>query len=86
MAFAWSHTTYAVWHDIIFNFEWKWDLDYFLAHAKDAKRIYAVEAYNRLFSEGKEFIKVEASCRNRHSDREKRVRSWHDNQRNHIQC
>lgn len=81
--FAWSHTTYALWHDIIFNFEWKWDLDYFLAHAEGAKRIFAVDAYNRRFSEGKQFVRVEASCRHRGA-REKEVRSWHDNQRSSI--
>ena len=84
MSFAWGHTTYALWHGIIFNFEWKWDLDYFLAHAKDAKRILAVDAYNRRLSEGQDFVKVEASCRHRHSEREKEVRRWHDNQRNGI--
>lgn len=82
MAFAWGHTTYAVWHDMIFNFEWKWDLDYFLAHAKGARRIRAIEAY----ASDKPFIKIEASCRRRHSEREKEVRRWHDNQRDNVQC
>ena len=39
MSFAWGHTTYALWHGMVFNFENKWDLDYFLAHADGAVRI-----------------------------------------------
>lgn len=46
MGFAWGHTTYAEWHGIVFNFEDKWDLDYFLYHAYGAKRISSKEAYN----------------------------------------
>jgi len=43
--FAWSHTTYAYWHGIVFNFEDKWDLDYFLAHS-NAKRVTSKWAYD----------------------------------------
>ncbi len=74
MAFAWSHTTYAAWHGMIFNFEWKRDLDYFLAHAEDAKRISAFKAY----SEDVDFIKVEASCRT-NCDRKRRIHEWYLN-------
>ena len=80
--FAWSHTTYARWHGMIFNFEWKRDLDYFLAHAKDAVRIYAVEAYAEMFNNNVEFVKVEASCRfGSDNDRRKRVNQWYNQQK-----
>ena len=62
--FAWSHTTYAVWKGIIFNFEWQRDLKYFLAHANGAKRITAVDAlrtYNKLKMNGG-IVRVCASC------------------------
>lgn len=85
--FAWSHTTYARWHGMIFNFEWKRDLDYFLAHAKDAVRIYAVEAYTEMFKNNADIIKVEASCRlGSNSSRKKSVQVWYDNKRCAVQC
>lgn len=87
MGFAWSHTTYAKWHGMIFNFEWKRDLDYFLTHAEGAVRIFAVEAYAEALKNNVEFIRVEASCRSgSNSSRKKEVAQWYDNQRNNLQC
>lgn len=75
MGFAWSHTTYAMWHGMIFNFEDKWDLDYFLAHAEDAKRISAAEAWKS----GKDFIRIFSSrCLGANRDRRKCVKEWKD--------
>ncbi len=75
MGFAWSHTTYAYWHGIIFNFEDKWDLDYFLAHADGSKRISSMEAWKS----GKDFIRVFSSrCLGRNDDRRKRIKEWKD--------
>ena len=73
MGFAWSHATYAIWHDMIFNFEDKWDLDYFLAHAKGSKRLSAVDAWKIK----KDFIRV-FSSRSIGADKERhrRVKEW----------
>jgi len=80
--FAWSHTTYARWHGIIFNFEWKRDLEYFLDHAEDAVRIYAVEAYADRFNNNVDFVKVEASCRlGSNSSRKEAVKTWYANRK-----
>lgn len=79
MSFAMSHTTYAKWHGIIFNFEWKWDLDYFLAHAEGSKRIRAVEAY----ASDQDIVKVEASCRCG-GLRAQRVRNHHDDRKHAV--
>lgn len=57
MGFAWSHTTYALWNGIIFNFEDKWDLDYFLAHAEGSCKLSANEAWKTK----KDFVKVFSS-------------------------
>ena len=75
MGFAWSHTTYAYYKGLIFNFEDKWDLDYFLAHAEGSKRISAVEAW-----EAKQnFIRIYSSRSLGASDhRRRRVKEWHD--------
>jgi len=82
MGFAWSHTTYARWHGMIFNFEWKRDLEYFLDHAKGAKRIYAVEAYAEMVNNHVDVIKVNASCRcGGNSSRKKEVNNWYANKR-----
>lgn len=73
MGFAWSHTTYACYKDMIFNFEDKWDLDYFLAHAEGSKRISAVEAWKS----GKNFIRIYSSrCLGANRDRQQRIRKW----------
>lgn len=73
MGFAWSHTTYAIWQDIIFNFEDKWDLDYFLTHADGSKRISAVEAWKS----GRDFIRIYSSrCLGANKDRQQRIRKW----------
>lgn len=79
MAFAWSHTTYAEWHDIIFNFEWKRDLNYFLAHAKDAKRISAVDAWNKYHGTGREFVRVYCSdVPGRNRFRRFSIKKWYE--------
>lgn len=75
MGFAWSHTTYARYKDMIFNFEDKLDLDYFLAHAEGAKRISAAEAWKS----DKDFIRIFSSqCLGVNRDRRKRVKEWKD--------
>ena len=85
MAFAWSHTTYARWNGMIFNFEWKRDLDYFLAHAEGSKRICAFEAYAEVHNNDIEFIKVEASCRcGGNSSRKNEVNSWYANRKHSV--
>lgn len=77
MGFAWSHTTYALWHELIFNFEDKWDLDYFLAHAEGSKRIFAVDAWKIK----KDFIRVFSSrSLGANKERQQRIKRWkHDN-------
>ena len=81
MGFAWGHTTYAQWHGIIFNFEDKWDLDYFLAHADGAKRISAVDAWDS----HKDFIRVFSSrCLGRNDDRRKRIKEWKNENKRHA--
>ena len=82
MGFAWTHTTYAVWKDIIFNFEWKRDLDYFLSHMDGAKRLLAIEAYK--YHGEKEFVEVRASSSGANKYRKKKVQAWYDNKRNNI--
>ena len=87
MGFAWSHTTYAKWHGIIFNFEWKRDLEYFLVHAEESERIYAVEAYTEMFKHNAEFVKIEASCRQgSNENRKKEIKAWYANRKCTIQC
>ena len=83
MGFAWSHTTYAEWRGIIFNFEWKRDLEYFLAHARGSKRISAVEAWNIYHVTRIDFVRVYCSCSlgaNEH--RKRKVQKWYENRRN----
>ena len=76
--FAWSHTTYAQLNEIIFNFEDKWDLDYFLAHS-DAKRISAKDAWESK----KDLIRVYSSRRlGGNTDRMKRIKNWKNEKRN----
>lgn len=80
MGFAWGHTTYALWKGMIFNFEDKWDLDYFLAHADGAVRVSCVEAYDMV--DCRQFIKVFSSrCLGRNADRARRVKEWKKNVR-----
>lgn len=79
MGFAWGHTTYAVWKGIVFNFEDKWDLDYFLAHAKGSKRL----TFNQAWELNKEHIKIFSSrSLGANSDRKQRVKEW----KNAIKC
>lgn len=85
MGFAWSHTTYAEWKGIIFNFEWKRDLDYFLSHNKEARRISSVEAWSKIHETHKEFIRIKCSdALGANSYRKKEVRRWYANKRNTI--
>ena len=73
MGFSWSHTTYAIWKDMLFNFEDKWDLDYFLAHAHGSKRISSQEAWKS----NKDFIRVFSSrCLSANKDRKQRIKEW----------
>ena len=75
MSFAWGHTTYALWHGMVFHFEDKWDLDYFLAHADGAVRISFNEAYDNF--DCRRFIKIFSSRalgRNKH--RANKVKEW----------
>lgn len=83
MGFAWSHTTYAKWKDMIFNFEDKWDLDYFLAHACGSERILAVDAWKVKI----DFVKVTSSRRlGGNNERAKKVREWKRNVRTGQAC
>lgn len=85
MGFAWSHTTYAEWQGIVFNFEYKRDLDYFLAHAKNSKRISAVEAWNKYHETRQDFVRVFASdTLGSNEYRKKEVKSWYENKRHNI--
>lgn len=73
MGFAWSHTTYAVWRGIIFNFEDKWDLDYFLAHAEESKRLSAVDAWKSK----KDFVRIFSSrSLGANKYRKQQVKEW----------
>ena len=77
MGFAWSHTTYAWYKDMIFNFEDRWDLDYFLTHAEGSKRISAVEAWKLHKELNKDFIRVFSSrCLGANKDRSQRIKDW----------
>ena len=79
--FAWSRTTYAKWHNIIFNFEWKRDLDYFLAHAEGSERISAVDAWKT----EQDFVRVYASCTTGSSrDRKERIKKWYEDKRHNV--
>lgn len=76
MGFAWSHTTYAEWHGIVFNFEDKWDLDYFLDHAYGARRISSKEAYNDFNC--CDHIKIFSSrCLGSNAYRKQEIKRWH---------
>jgi hypothetical protein len=82
MGFAWGHTTYAKWQGMIFNFEDKWDLDYFLAHAEGAERISAVDAWKDETYNSKDFIQVFSSrCLGADKCRAERIKRWKDEQR-----
>lgn len=57
--FAWSRTTYLDYKGILFNFEDKWDRDYFMAHARGWTVISAQEAYTR--PDYKDAIRIRSS-------------------------
>ena len=72
-----SRTFYAICDDLIFNFEYKRDRDYFVAHMKDAKILSAHDYYK---IEGFSFrtIRVEASCKvGADKYRKKQVEDWY---------
>lgn len=74
MSFAWSHTTYAYWHGLIFNFEDKWDLDYFLAHSS-AERVSSNWAYKHyhVFPH----IRISSSrCLGSNAERKRQIKEW----------
>ena len=82
MGFAWGHTTYAYWHGIIFNFEDKWDLDYFLAHAEDSERISSADAWKNEAYKHRDFVRVFSSrCLGANKNRSERIKRWKDEQR-----
>lgn len=73
-----SRTWYAEWHDIVFNFEWKRDRDYFLEHAENAKMISASDVYkNNKMSNSIRIYCSDISYRNK--DRRERIKKWYDN-------
>lgn len=81
--FAWSHTTYAIWHGIIFNFEHRQDRDYFIDHS-EAKVISAKEVYDMNYKTRK-LIQVPASvCIGTNQGRKKRVKDWYANKRSRV--
>ena len=80
--FAWSHTTYAYWKGLLFHFEDKLDLDYFLAHAEGSERISAKRAYDN-YNRG--FIRVFSSRRyGANKDRQQRIKRWKQEVWQHI--
>lgn len=74
-----SRTFYAIWHGIIFNFEYKRDKDYFIAHIKGAHHISAYDAYKS----GKlsKSIRVTSSTIDRKTGRRERIKEWYENKR-----
>lgn len=73
-----SRTHYAVWNNILFNFEYVRDCDYFVAHLKDAKRLTAKEEYEHDGFLNR--VKVYASDRlGSNQDRKKRIKRWYEN-------
>lgn len=72
-----SRTHYALWHDIVFNFEYVRDRNYFIAHSKDAKILSAHDAYKREVSNA---IRVDASCKlGANKKRKQRINNWYVN-------
>lgn len=73
-----SRTHYAMWNNILFNFEYVRDCDYFVAHLKDAKRLTAKEAYEHDGFLNR--VKVYASDRlGANQERKKRIKKWYEN-------
>lgn len=80
MSFAWSRTTYALWRGIVFNFEDKWGLDYFLAHAGGAKRVSCGEAHDLMYCE--RFVRVPSSrSLGVNVSRKQKVKQWKEDRR-----
>ena len=76
--FAWSRTTYAFWHGIVFNFEHKQDRDYFIDHS-DAEPISAKEVYDMDYKT-RRLIQVPASVTlGANKYRKKVIKDWHEN-------
>ena len=74
-----SRTHYALWHGIVFNFEYVRDRDYFVDNAKDAKVISAHQAYHLGISN---CVRVRASCAlQSNNERRIRINKWYDNKR-----
>lgn len=78
MGFAWSHTWWAEWRGILFNFEWKRDREYFIDHADGARVVYAQEAYNdpRYLDAVRVYC---SSCLGGNEYRKQEVRNWYAN-------
>lgn len=71
-----SRTFYAKWKDIYFQFEYRRDRDYFVAHMEDAEILPAAEYY-KIKGSSLHCIRVHASCCIRSRvDRHKRVEKW----------
>ena len=71
-----SRTFYAMWNGMYFNFEYRRDRDYFVAHAEGAEKLAAADYY-KIKGSSLHCIKVYASCciGSKH-DRHKRVEEW----------
>lgn len=73
-----SRTWYAEYHGMLFNFEWRRDRDYFIAHSNgEAKVISSKDAYSNE-NWGKMKIRIYASCTDKTSRRQ-RIKDWHAN-------
>ena len=75
-----SRTFYAMYNDILFNFEYKRDRDYFVDNMDGAKRVSALVAYKS--KKLLDAIKVEASCKlGANVERKREINSWYENKR-----
>ena len=74
-----SRCFYAKWKDIIFEFAYKRDRDYFIDNS-DAEYISSLDAYKQYPKDG--FVQVYPSCMiGANPDRKKRIKEWYENKR-----
>ena len=78
-----SRTYYAIWHDMIFNFEYIRDRNYFVDKAKDAKIISAYDAYKSHKMLNRICITASDSL-GANEERKERIKSWYENNKRRI--
>ena len=78
-----SRTFYAEWHGMLFNFEYKRDRDYFVAHSIDAKIVSAVNAYDKHKPSNKIMVRA-FDALGANKDRKIRVKNWHGDKQRSI--